>query len=151
MDLLEARGALTQNTAGAVIFGSVSAEDAAVFMEVRKMELTPQSLKAPHEYLFDPDLLPAADAETKDRTLRWFVLQKIRNLMLQIRDDPRSWQYYDRMTPAICKAFFAELSNEEKVTVMLNCVKTWGKFGADATLRKLFFDMTGIEVGAQRR
>lgn len=148
LDLLEARGALTQSTAEAVVFGTVSAEDAAVFAEVRKMGLSPQSLMEPHEYLFDPELLPASGAEAKDSTLRWFVLQKIREMVMKVKDDPRRWEYYDRMTPAICNAFFEHLSDDEKVIVMLNCVKAWGEFGADATLRRLFSKMTGIEVGA---
>ena len=148
LDLLEAGGALTENTAEATVFGSVSAEDAAVFMEVQKMALTPQSLREPQEYLFDPDLLPTGDRDGTDRTLRWFVLQKIRAMVLGIGNDPRRWEHYRRMTPEICNAFFSRLSNDEKVIVMLNCVRTWGELGADATLRKLFSDMTGIEIRA---
>ena len=148
LDLLEANGALTPNTAEAVIFGSVSAEDAAVFVEVQKMALTPQSLKEPHEYIFAPELLPAGTSGSDDVTLRWFVLHKIREMILKIADDPRKWEHYGRMTPEICNNFLGHLSNEEKVVVMLNCVKTWGALGADATLRKLFTDLTGIEIGA---
>ena len=146
LDLLEKAGSLTPHTAEAVTFGSVSAEDAAIFHEVQKMNLSPQCLKAPHEYLFDPQLLPENDE--RNNTLRWFVLRKIREMILKIKDDPQSWEYYDRMTPEICNRFFEQLSNEEKVIVMLNCVSTWGKLGADKTLRKLFADMTGIEIGA---
>ena len=149
LDLLEAQGALNEHTAAAVVFGSVSAEDAAVFMEVQKLGLSPQSLREPHEYIFDPALLPPADAAgSSDSTMRWFVLQKIREMILKIADDPRRWEYYDRMTPEVCNAFFNRLSNDEKVIVMLNCVPVWGGFGADASLRKLFTDMTGIEIGA---
>lgn len=152
LDLLEAGGALTPSTAEAVVFGSVSVEDAAVFAEVRRMGISPDSLKAPHEYIFDPELLPpAVPGGGRENTMRWFVLQKIRGMMTAIKDDPRRWEHYGRMTPEICNEFFRHLSNDEKVTVMLNCVQVWGAFGADATLRKLFFDMTGIEVGAQRR
>ena len=148
LDLLEKSGALNSRTAEAVVFGSVSAEDAAVFMEVQKMDLKPQSLREPHEYIFSPELLPEAGSENEDSTLRWFVLQKIRSMMLRIKDDPRSWEHFGKMTPEVCNGFFKHLSNEEKVVVMLNCVPVWGKFGADETLRKLFFDMTGIKVKA---
>ncbi|MBE6374489.1 MAG: ATP-binding protein [Lentisphaerae bacterium] len=148
LDLLESHGALTAKTAEAVVFGSVSAEDAKIFMEVQKLDLTPQSLKEPHEYIFSPDLLPKADPEGGN-TLRWFVLQKIRSMMLKISNDPESWEHYSKMTPEICGNFFEQLSNEEKVVVMLNCVPAWGKLGADRTLVKLFFDMTGIEIKAE--
>ena len=144
--------ATTPDTAKAVVFGTVSAEDAAIFVEVQKLGLRPENIHEPHEYLFDPALLPdPAPQGSGDNTLRWFVLQKIRDMILKIKDDPRRWQYYDRMTPEICNAFFGRLGNDEKVIVMLNCVETWGKLGADASLRGLFADMTGIEIGAQPR
>ena len=148
LDLLEAKGALTASTAEAVVFGTVSAEDAAVFVEVQKMGLTPQSLKEPHEYIFSPDLLPAA-GDDANNCLRWFVLQKIRSMILKITDDPRKWEYFSKMTPEICGNFFSRLSSEEKVVVMLGCVSAWGQLGADAALIELFYELTGVKIEAR--
>ena len=149
LDLLEANGSLNVHTSEAVIFGSVSAEDAAVFVEVQRMGLASQNIREPHEYLFDPSLLPASSkGDAKENTLRWFVLQQIRAMVLKMGSDPRSWEHYAKMTPEICNRFFGCLGNDEKVIVMLNCVPTWGALGADAALRRLFFDMTGIEIEA---
>ena len=148
LDLLEQSGSLTPKTARAVVFGAVSAEDAAVFMEVQKMGLSLESnaLKEPWEYLFDPSLLPKKTDETAGNTVRWYVLQKIRNMILSIKDELPGWEHYDEMTPEICNAFFSNLSDEEKIVVMLNCVPAWGKLGADETLIQLFFSLTGIKI-----
>ncbi|MBE6371276.1 MAG: ATP-binding protein [Lentisphaerae bacterium] len=149
MDLLEAEGSLTESTTQAVVFGSVSAEDAAIFMEMQKISLSDQqkAMKDADDYIFDPNLLPET-SEEKTNPMRWFVLQKIHNRILEIKDDLQGWKRYNDMTPEICNNFFQRLSNEEKVTVMLNCVPVWGKLGADETLIELFFDLTGIEIKA---
>lgn len=149
MDLLAAKDILTESTMQAVVFGSVSAEDAAVFVELQTFSLSEQqkALKDADEYIFDPDLLPEP-SEEKTNPMRWFVLQKIRSRILKIKDHLQEWERYRDMTPEICNEFFEHLSNEEKVTVMLNCVPAWGELGADKTLIKLFFDMTGIDIEA---
>ncbi|MBO4304896.1 MAG: AAA family ATPase [Lentisphaeria bacterium] len=148
LDLLEENGSLNENTARAVVFGSVSAEDAAVFMEVQKMGLNLESnaVKNPWEYLFDPSLLPEKKQANAENTLRWFVLKKIHEMILSIRDDVPGWEHYEEMTPEICNAFFSHLTDEEKAVVMINCVATWGELGADETLSRLFFSLTGIKI-----
>ena len=149
MELLEKNGSLTESTTRAVVFGSVSAEDAAVFMEMQKIALSDQqnALKDADDYIFDPDLLPE-NSEGKPNPLRCVVLKKIRTRILEIKDDPQSWKRYHDITPEICNRFLQRLRDEEKVSVMLNCVSVWGKLGADETLLRLFSALTGIEIKA---
>lgn len=115
LDTSEMAGLLAPDIRRALAFGRVSPEDAAVFCALAE-EAIPV-MRAPEDYLREPDSLPTGDAA------RWFVLDCIRQ---HVRDG--RLHGVDRAT---VNRFLRALPDEHQLTLLSDLVDRWGALGAD--------------------
>lgn len=135
LDRAEAAGILDGDVFKALAFGCVSPEDAAVlgaFTDLRLDELKPIEY-----YIQNPENMPA------EKAMRWFLLKSIKKRVgdgsLRL-DGPAS-------VPAeadMWSIFFASLANEEKASLLIGMVETWGRLGIDGQILQTLTDITGI-------
>ena len=144
MDLAEQSGILTRATCRALAFGTVSAEDAAVFTAMREHEI--QELQPLVHYVSHPGELPAAPVAV------WFLISRLRDEVaagIQHRNragaagDPDP-TLFARVTPEQINAFLAKLPNEILAALLVDDVEKWGALGADETLLRVFHEVTGL-------
>lgn len=128
LDLAEQSGILTDALRRALSFGSVSAEDAAIFCAVA--EETIQELEPPLTYIDHPDRLPTAD------TALWFLLNRLRVAAAA--------GHLDGVAPARIRAFLERLPEEHRFALLIDQVPLWGRLGADATLLASLKQITGL-------
>jgi hypothetical protein len=115
LDLCEMSGLLTPDIRRALAFGRLSPEDAAVYCALAEEAIG--TMRAPEDYIRDPDSLPTGDAA------RWFVLHGIRQ---QVRDE----RLHGLSADAINR-FLRALPDEHQLTLLADLVDRWGALGAD--------------------
>ncbi|MCC6197753.1 MAG: AAA family ATPase [Burkholderiales bacterium] len=115
LDMSEMAGLLTADIRRALAFGRLSPEDAAVYCALAEEAIG--AVRAPEEYIREPDTLPAGDAA------RWFVLDCIRQ---HVRDE----RLRD-VGAADINRFLRALPDEHQLTLLTDLVDRWGALGAD--------------------
>jgi hypothetical protein len=128
LDLAERGGILTPAVRRALAFGRVSPEDAAMFCAMAEEGIT--RLRPPEYYVEHPAELPATEAG------RWFMLNRIRKLAEAGK--------LDRLSPKVIESFFRALSQEHRLTMLLDMVPLWGKMGAEEVMLETLFEVTGV-------
>lgn len=113
----------------ALAFGTISAEDAAIFCAVAEDSLG--ELRAASYYLETPEELPAED------TARWFVLNSIRAAVQRGE--------FKNVEPERINYFLSVLPEEFRFALLVDLVKEWGKLGADAAMFDALKQVTGLE------
>ncbi|MDO4570151.1 MAG: AAA family ATPase [Planctomycetia bacterium] len=130
LQLAEASGILTPEIFKALVFGSVSPEDAAMFGVFLDAKI--KTVRPWHEYLLNVSQIP------KDTTQRWLVFHQIRNGVARGLEGVS-------ITPEKVNLFLRSLSQEERASILLGLVGAWGKIGADDSILQTLKDITGIE------
>jgi hypothetical protein len=122
LDLAERAGMLDVSVRRALAFGRVSPEDAAVFCVMAEEQL--EGLLPTREYLEAPDKLPT------EHSARWFVLCRIRQMVVS----GESTQF----DPLTINAFLQALPAEDRSALLVDLVEVWGQAGADQVLLESF-------------
>lgn len=128
LDLAERRGVLTAATRRALAFGTVSAEDAAVFCAMAEESLA--DLLPIEDYFNDPGKLPTAD------TACWFVINRLRTLLRRNELPP--------VGPEQVETFLAALPQEFRCAVLVDLVDEWARLGASAAMLSTLREVTGL-------
>lgn len=128
LDLAERGGILIDDLRRALSFGSVSAEDAAIFCAVAEEEI--QALKPAPAYIDHPEELPESD------TALWFLLSRLRIAAAAGE--------LDALAPARINAFLERLPEEHRLALLVDQVAIWGRLGADAALLASLKHVTGL-------
>ena len=129
LELVDRQGALTPEARRALAFGTVSAEDAAVFCAMAEESLA--DIFPIEDYFADPSRLP-----THSDTACWFIISRLRRMM-------------QRGLPLLVKpdqvnGFLAALSNEFRCAVLLDLVDEWGRLGASEAMLATLKEITGL-------
>ncbi|HET6408259.1 MAG TPA: hypothetical protein VFG14_10300, partial [Chthoniobacteraceae bacterium] len=128
LDLAEQRATLTAANRRALAFGTISAEDAALFCAMAEESLA--DILPIEEYFSDPDKLPEAD------TARWFIINRIRYLVTK-NELPTT-------PPEQINNFLAELPNEFRFALLNDLVEPWSKLGASEAMFAALKEVTGL-------
>ena len=134
LDLVEAQGKLTPKLVETMAYGCVSAEDAAMFAAFMKFNTDKYVIM---KVMNDASKLPS---RSKTHAVeRSGILQSIHNLVAnELLDQKfmeidgvkiRAW-----FTPEKVCNFLKNLNSEERVMMLLGCVKKWGNLGADEVI-----------------
>jgi MoxR-like ATPase len=129
LDLAEGRGILSREIRRALAFGRVSPEDAAMFCAMTEESIA--RLRTADHYVEHPEDLPAGE------TARWFVLNRIRRLA--------ETGQLDGYAPAVINRFLRSLSQEHRLTLLVDLVPVWGELGADDVLLETLWEVTGVK------
>jgi hypothetical protein len=127
LDLAEQGGVLTREVRRALAFGRVSPEDAAMFCAMTEQPIA--DLKVADYYLEHPGELPESE------TGRMFVLNRIRKLAEAGK--------LNRKSPRVIDAFFRALSQEQRLTLLVDMVPKWAKLGASHVMLETLWEVTG--------
>lgn len=128
LDLAEKNGILTPAIRRALAFGRVSPEDAAMYCAMAEENIA--RLKPAEHYVRHPEELPAAEAP------RWFMLNRIRKLAADGK--------LEQLAPATVNRFFRGLSQEHRLTMLVDMVPVWGDLGAEDAMLETLWDVTGV-------
>lgn len=128
LDLAEQRGSLTAANRRALAFGTISAEDAALFCAMAEESLA--DLLPIEEYFADPTRLPEAD------TARWFIISRIRYLVTKNELPPTP--------PEQVNHFLTELPNEFRFALLIDLVEPWSTLGATDAMFAALKEVTGL-------
>jgi hypothetical protein len=128
LDLADRAGTLTSELRRALAFGTVSAEDAAVFCAMAEESLA--EIRPIEEYFADPSLLPDAD------TARWFVINRLRKLIAARELPP--------LAPELVNSFLAALPDEFRFAVLVDLVPEWSELGAEQSMLDALKEVTGL-------
>ncbi len=128
LDLAEQRGILTREIRRALAFGRVSPEDAAMFCAMTEESIA--RLRPAEHYVEHPDDLPTGEAA------RWFVLNRVRRLA-------EAGKLGGHKPAVICR-FLRALSQEHRLTLLVDAVPLWGALGADEVLLETLWEVTGV-------
>jgi MoxR-like ATPase len=128
LDLAERGGILSREVRRALAFGRVSPEDAAMFCALAEEGIG--RLRPAEHYVEHPEDLPAGE------TARWFVLNRIRRLaeVGKLR----------RFPPQAIDRFLRSLSQEHRLTMLVDMVPVWGELGADDVMLETLYEVTGV-------
>ena len=87
-------------------------------------------LRPAEYYVEHPEALPEGE------TARWFVLSRIRRLaeLGQLR----------RFSPDAIDHFLRALSQEHRLTMLVDMVPVWGELGADDVMKETLLEITGV-------
>jgi hypothetical protein len=129
LDLAERRGVLTPESRRALAFGTVSAEDAAIFCAMAEESLS--EIRPIEEYFADPSLLPESD------TARWFIINRLR-LLVQRGELPA-------VSPDQVNNFLGALPQEFRCAVLIDLVEHWGLLGASDAMLRTLKEVTGLD------
>jgi MoxR-like ATPase len=129
LDLAEKDGILTREVRRALVFGRVSAEDAAMFCAVTEESIA--KVRPADYYLDHPDEMPTSEAP------RWFVLNRIRRIVEQKSVTPRP--------PEVVARFFGSLNQEHRLLLLVDLVDHWGALGAEAPMLETLWEVTGVK------
>jgi MoxR-like ATPase len=129
LDLAERGGILTREIRRALAFGRVSPEDAAMFCAMAEESIA--RLRPAEHYVTHPEELPAAE------TARLFVLGRIRRLAEAGK--------LNRHPPAVVSRFLRSLSQEHRLTLLVDMVPLWGELGGDDVLLETLWEVTGVK------
>ena len=128
LDLAESAGILTRELRRALVFGRVSAEDAAVYCALAEEAI--QRMRPLAEYFEHPESLPTGDAA------RWFILNCIRQ---HVRDGT-----LHGVTPDAVNGFLRSLPPEHQLTLIADLVGHWSDLGADPAMLALLKQVTSL-------
>ncbi|MCC6419052.1 MAG: AAA family ATPase [Gemmataceae bacterium] len=129
LDLAERGGILGPAIRRALAFGRVSPEDAAMFCAMAEESIA--RLRLADHYVERPEELPAGE------TARLFLLNRIRRLAETGK--------LDHHPPAVINRFLRSLSQEERLTMLLDQVPVWGRLGADEVMMETLCEVTGVQ------
>ena len=133
---MEEAGTLNEKMREVLAYGTVSAEDAAVFNVYCQMKT--RDMPSLKEIISNPALLPnGKDNDT--RAWRCSILQGIRSLV----EKDSFTQKLGEFSPDQLNDFMMGLDAEERVMLLMGCVAKWGRLGADETLIKEFNNLIG--------
>ena len=118
LDMAESAGILTRETRRALVFGRLSAEDAAVFCALAEETISP--MHPLEHYIENPKALPKGEAG------RWFILDCIRRL---VRDECLTG-----VAPRTVNRFLRSLAPEHQLVLVTDLVERWGALGADPAM-----------------
>lgn len=139
LDLLEKKGELSIRLVEALAFGTVSPQDAAVFVNFWRFELN--TFRPLNEYMIHPETIPD-NSDKKALASRYFILHSIRQAVI---DSKHPWhQAVYKLSKAEINRFLASLGKEERVVLLLNAVEQWGELGGEKQLLATLKDLTGI-------
>ena len=128
LDLAEQSNVLTDSSRRALAFGTISAEDAALFCAMAEESLA--DLLPIEAYFEDPVKLPVQD------TARWFIINRLRTLMLRKELPP---------IPADqVNTFLATIPSEFRFAVMVDLVDEWAALGATEAMLQALKEVTGL-------
>lgn len=128
LDMAEQSGILDREIRRALAFGRLSAEDAALFTALSWAEAG--ELLPPREYVRNPGKLP------DDDTMLWCVLSEIRRLA--------AVGELDDLTPDVINEFLRSIPQEQRLAVLIDEVRTWGRLGAAPAILEALREVTGI-------
>jgi hypothetical protein len=129
LDRMEADGPLGDGMARALAFGTVSAQDAAVFCALRGGAWS--EMRPLLEYLRGTAPLP------EDPSLRWLVLSVVRSHVHKGE--------IAGLRPDEVEAFLGAIRHEDRYALLVGLVDAWGKLGAGEVLLRSLRAATGIE------
>lgn len=128
-DRAEGEDILDVSLLRALAFGSVSAEDAAVFCALAEEQIG--EMKPIRSYVKNPETLPTTN------TARWFVLNRLRAIA--------SNGELDDMSGEDINNFLRALPDEFRFALMIDMVETWARLGAEQAMFDSMIEVTGIE------
>jgi hypothetical protein len=128
LELAEKRGALSNEARRALAFGTISAEDAAIFCAMAEESLA--DILPIEEYLADPSKLPKPD------TARWFIISRLRKLVERGELPPTPQEKVS--------AFLAALPDEFRFAVLVDLVPQWAALGAEPAMIEALKEVTGL-------
>lgn len=128
LDLAQRAGTLSRESARALAFGRVSAEDAAIFCAM--VEAAIQDLRPVRDYFASPELLP------KEHTALWFVVCRTREMLIrgELHDVPAEK----------VNALLSALAEEHRFALLVDLVEEWGAVGASDAMLKTLHEVTGL-------
>jgi hypothetical protein len=129
LDLAEQAGILNPTTPRALVFGRVSAQDAAVFCAMAE-EAIPDVLPV-EEYVKNP-----AGLQSLDDTARWFVLNRIR--------EAASRGHLRPLAGTLVRDFLRSLPEEHRCALLIDLVPAWADLGAGDVLLQTLTEVTGV-------
>ncbi len=130
LDRVERGGILSREVRRALAFGRVSPEDAAMFCAMAEEFIT--QWQPAEYYLGHPEELPTSE------TARWFLLNRIRRLA--------EIGKLNRQPPVVIDHFLRALSQEQRLTLMVDMVPLWGELGADDVMTDTLLEVTGVQA-----
>jgi MoxR-like ATPase len=128
LDLAERGGILTREVRRALAFGRLSPEDAAMYCAMAEESIA--RLRLADYYVTRPEELPTAE------TARWFLLNRVRRLAEAGK--------LNHHPPAVIRHFLRALSQEHRLTMLLDLVPLWGELGADDVMLETLWEVTGV-------
>jgi MoxR-like ATPase len=128
LDLAERAGILTRAIRRALAFGRVSPEDAAMFCSMAEESIG--RLRRADHYVEHPDELPTTEAA------RWFVLNCVRRLA--------EHEQLNHMPRPVVERFLRSLSQEHRLTLMVDMVPLWGELAGEDVLMDTLCEVTGV-------
>ena len=128
LDLAEESGILNKAILRSLVFGRVSAQDAALFCTL--FEEDQWQLETPADYIAGIAKMP----ESSDA--RWLVLSKIREA-IQAKAVICG--------PADVNTFLSNLPLEQRSALLIGLLKEWGGMGANASILNTFIEYAGIQ------
>ena len=129
LDLVEPGGQIDRDTHRALAFGTVSAEDAAIYCALAEEQLG--ELQPVRHYIQNPAELPEQD------TARWFILNRMRFLAQHGE--------FDDMDSSEINDFLMSLPEEFRHALLIDLVEIWGRLGADQSMFETLKQVTGLE------
>jgi hypothetical protein len=128
LELAEKRGALSNDARRALAFGTVSAEDAAIFCAMAEESLA--DILPIEDYFADPSKLPTSD------TARWFIINRLRKLVERNELPP--------LPPDRVSYFLGALPDEFRFAVLVDLVPQWASLGAEPAMIEALKEVTGL-------
>lgn len=128
LTLAEEANLLQPETRRALAFGTISAEDAAVYCALAEEQLG--NLLPIEEYFAGADI-PETD------TARWFIINRIRALVSR-------HEFPDSISAEQVNQFLARLPQEFQFALIVDLVDDWSRFGASESMLAALKDVTGL-------
>ena len=130
LDLAEKQGILNREMRRALVFGRISAEDAAVFCAMAEKQI--DDLQPIENYIRQPKNLPT------DYSSSWFVLCLIKSALQ--RGELKAY------TPEELNNFLNYIPLEQCVSLLIGDIEKWAELGVDEALRQTLIDTTGVDL-----
>jgi AAA domain (dynein-related subfamily) len=129
LDLAETAGILGADIRRALVFGRVTAEDAALYCAMAEESIG--TLRPLADYIRQPNLMPASDIAS------WFVLGRIR---AQVSRD----QHLFGLPSSTINGFLMGLPEEHRFGLLVDMVDRWGALGAEPALLATLKEVTNL-------
>jgi hypothetical protein len=128
LDLAEKHGVLNTHIRRALAFGSISAEDAAIYCAMAEESLA--ELLPIEAYFAEPHKLPSQD------TARWFIISRLRTLVQRNELPP--------IPPEQVNHFLQSIPSEFRFAVLVDLVEPWARLGASDAMFQALKEVTGL-------